>query len=86
MFHIEFAEYVQYFKETYATMDDTKWYSSSFLKLNDSTIPTGSCPHCGAKCTRHELAITNQSTLAQLVYLTAHTWDQRCIANSCEEW
>ena len=32
----------------------------------------------------HNLTLT--SSVAQTIYLTAHTWDARCMADQCEDW
>ena len=86
MFFMSFADYYTMFRETYIAMDSSDWFSGSFLKLNDTSAATnpGSYSMCGSKCTRHVLTIT--SAVEQDVYMTAHTWDSRCLANKCESW
>ena len=81
MFWMSFEDYYAMFSETYINMDSSDWYSGSFLKLNDTSALTnpGAYSWCGSKCTRHTLSIT--STVAQDVYITAHTWDDRCMAD-----
>jgi len=86
MFFMDFADYYTMFSESYIAMDSSDWFSGSFLKLNDTSSATnpGSYGWCGSKCTRHVLTIT--SSVEQDVYMTAHTWDSRCLANKCESW
>lgn len=81
MFWMSFEDYYAMFSETYINMDSSDWYSGSFMKLNDTSALTnpGAYSWCGSKCTRHTLSIT--STVAQDVYITAHTWDDRCMAD-----
>ena len=50
--------------------------------LNDETTNRGSLNSCGSKCTRHELTLTSEES--QVIWLTAHTWDQRCVASFCQ--
>ena len=45
------------------------------LDDNSAAERPGSFPWCGAECTRHKL--TFKSSVKQVVYLTAHTWDSR---------
>ena len=50
--------------------------------INDETTSRGSLSSCGSSCTRHELTVTSE--VSQIVWLTAHTWDQRCMATFCQ--
>ena len=40
-FWMSFEDYYSMFSETYINMDSSDWYSSYFLKLNDTTGPNG---------------------------------------------
>ena len=50
--------------------------------LNDSTPANGKFQSCGSKCSRHELTLT--SDVDQTVWLTAHTWHERCMSYECD--
>ena len=86
MFFMDFVDYYAEFYLTYISVDSSDWFSGSFLKLNDTSaaINPGINYWCGSKCTRHVLTIT--SAVEQDVYMTAHTWDSRCMADKCESW
>ena len=78
-FWMSFEDYFSMFSMTYINMDSSDWYSSYFLKINDTTGPNGEFNWCGAKCTRHTLSVT--SSVAQDVYITAHSWEDRMMAD-----
>ena len=40
-FWMSFTDYYNMFSETYINMDSSDWYSSYFMKLNDTTAPNG---------------------------------------------
>ena len=75
IFFMSFDDYTTQFSETWFNYATDGMGSASFLKLNDNTNSPGSYDWCGAKCTRHELTLTSE--VAQTIYLTAHTWDDR---------
>lgn len=50
--------------------------------LDDKTSEPGTIKTCGAACTRHEMTLTSE--VEQIVWLTAHTWDERCLAPKCQ--
>mmetsp|Transcript_3792 Transcript_3792/g.4355 ORF Transcript_3792/g.4355 Transcript_3792/m.4355 type:complete len:171 (+) Transcript_3792:1096-1608(+) len=66
-----------------ANLNTTKMKHDYFLKLNDTTKPNGTKSWCGAKCTRHKIAVW--SKVAQQVYVTANTWDNRGSPGKCNE-
>ena len=72
---MSFDDYTTQFSETWFNYATDGMGSASFLKLNDNTNSPGAYDWCGAKCTRHELTLTSE--VAQTIYLTAHTWDDR---------
>lgn len=82
-FFIQIEDYYKFFEDTGLTYDNTDWVSTYFLKLDDNSASKrpGEYTWCGAKCTRHVLHL--KSSVKQTVYLTAHTWDSRCQADSC---
>jgi len=86
VFFMSFEDYFNQCSETYFNVDTSDWYHDSFLMLNDNSQAQnpGRYSWCGSSCTRHVLTLT--SSVDQDVYLTAHTWDDRCMANSCESW
>ena len=79
-------DYYDQVEETYVNFDVTDWYSDHFLKLNDDTAADnpGGFWWCGQECTRHTLTVTNDAEVTQNVYITAHTWDDRQMADECE--
>ena len=50
--------------------------------LDDQTSEPGAMRTCGAGCTRHAMTLTSE--VDQKVWLTAHTWDKRCLAANCK--
>ena len=79
-------DYYDQVEETYVNFDVTDWYSDHFLKLNDDTAAEnpGAFWWCGEECTRHTITVTNDAEVTQNVYITAHTWDDRQMADECE--
>ena len=90
VFFMSFEDYYSQCSETFFNYDITDWDSTSFLMLNDDASnpdysgSPGSFRWCGGSCTRHTLTLT--SSVDQDVYLTAHTWDARNMADECENW
>lgn len=82
--HMTIADYRLRVEQTYISYDVTDWHEAHFLKLNDQSAAEnpGVWSWCGPSCTRHYLDLT--SSVAQTVYVTAHTWDKRCTADICE--
>jgi hypothetical protein len=87
-FFMSVADYKEQAAYTLVAKDVTDWNTASFLKLNDTTGSNNSSPawFCGEECTEHKFTLT--SAVAQEVWLTAHTWDDRCMANKCksDDW
>ena len=83
MFFMDFDDYYKMFAESYVSMDSSDWFSGSFLKLNDTSAATnpGQEDWCGRKCTRHVLTVTTE--VEQDVIISAHTWEDRCMAEKC---
>ena len=66
---------------TVISYDTTGWNTDYFLMLNDSTGPNGKWEFCGATCTRHSLEV--YSDVAQDVFITLHTWENRSYPSDC---
>ena len=79
-FFMSLKDYKEMFVYTYVNKDVTDWKTASFLKLNDTTGANNSSPasFCGEECTEHKFTLT--SAIEQEVWITAHTWDDRCMA------
>ena len=79
------SAYFNTFTYTHFTKDVTDWSSDHFLMLGDDTHNEnpGSFYYCGDDCTKHTLIIS--TTVTQTVYLTAHTWDERSMGDSCRD-
>jgi hypothetical protein len=82
-FFMSIEDYTSQAAYTLVAKDVTDWHKASFLKLNDTTAANweGSW-WCGTDCTQHEFTLT--SSVDQEVWLTAHTWDERCMADQCK--
>ena len=82
-FFMSLKDYKEMFVYTYVNKDVTDWKTASFLKLNDTTGANNSSPasFCGEECTEHKFTLT--SAIEQEVWITAHTWDDRCMAEQC---
>ena len=81
---MEINDYKEQFEETYHNFDVSDWHSGYFLKYNDDTHaenPGEDGLGCGTECTQHTLTV--KSDVAQDVWITAHTWDRRCISKKC---
>ena len=67
---------------TVISYDTTGWYHSHFLMFRDilQEVP-GEWEFCGVTCTRHKLDVT--SDVAQDVYITLHTWENRSYPAGC---
>ena len=76
-------DYHQQVAYTIFTMDTTGWHTASFLKLGDDSQAQnpGSYEKCGSACTRHYVNVT--SDVDQMVYVSAHTWDDRMTGADC---
>ena len=78
-------DYCKLFVETYFSFDTTDWHYDYYLNLDNPDKPSlgknGQFSWCGYNCERHELTLT--SSVDQEVYVTAHTWDSRNMAESC---
>ena len=61
--------------------DTTGWHQAHHLTLDDPGVQNGSMLWCGSTCTRHVLYI--ESTVAQEVWVAAHTWDRRSYCDNC---
>ena len=82
---MSFEDYHSMCSETYINLDASDWHESHFLMLNDPHENPGRYSWCGSACSRHTLQL--HSAVEQTVYLTAHTWDDRCMADSCvDSW
>lgn len=80
-------DYKKQFEETYHNYDVSDWESAYFLKFNDDTQaqnPGDNTNWCGRECTKHTLTLT--SAVDQDVWITGHTWDARCMAETCQKW
>lgn len=75
IFYMTIEDYYKQGVSTVVSFDTTNWFNSYFLMLNDDTDAPGSWSWCGATCTRHTLEITSE--VAQDVYVSAHSWEQR---------
>ena len=73
IFFMPIENYHQEVETTFVSRDNTNWYQSYFLMLDDTTSTDGQFSQCGSNCTRHQLTLT--SDVRQTVWLTAHTWD-----------
>ena len=64
---------------TVISYDTTGWYHSHFLFLDDRRqLVPGEWEFCGRTCTRHKLDV--ESEVAQDVFITLHTWENRSYA------
>ena len=62
-FVIDFDEFLESFKHTYLSLDNTDWSHVYFLRLDDRTerkTKPGKNKHCGEKCIRHEFTIESK--------------------------
>ena len=87
IFFMSIEDYKAQAEETYFNPDVSDWHSAHFLMLNDNTQaenPADEAWWCGTDCTKH--TVTVKSDVAQTVHITAHTWDDRCMADQCEQW
>ena len=77
-------DYHDYVGTTYINYAVEEWHEAHFLRLDDDSAAEnpGRWGACGAECTRHVLTLT--SDVDQTVYVTAHTWDKRGVADICE--
>ena len=62
--------------------DVTDWHTANFVMLNDQTANDGQWKDCGSSCKRHELTL--KSDVDQTIYLSMHTWPQRCYGYNCQ--
>ena len=86
IFYADIETYTEQFSETWISLDPTKMSSAKFMKLNDESQKTSPGiweGMCGEECTRHTLTL--KSDIAQTVYLTAHTWNDRGIPDRCTD-
>ena len=82
-------DYQDNFKRTTVNFDisDGSWYGDHYLFLNDEdrrNAPKWLIEY--DNMTRHTFTLTNTATVAQKVYATVHTWDNRAYPNddNCE--
>ena len=86
VFFVDIDTYLNQFSETWISFDVSQWANARFLKLNDKSqlqnpgIWEGVC---GSQCTRHTMTL--KADMAQTIYLTAYTWDERGIPDDCEK-
>lgn len=85
VFFMPLANYHSTFANTHFTKNITNWYNDYYLMINDQKHDTnpGRRSWCGSQCTRHELYISSDVT--QTVYVTAHTWDERSMGDTCRD-
>ena len=87
IFFMSIEDYHEQVEETYFNKEVSTWHSAHFLMLDDNTQadnPGDDTWWCGTDCTQHK--VTVKSDADQGVYITAHTWDDRCMADVCETW
>lgn len=66
-------------------LDASDMYSASFLKLNDTETGNAGAWWCETEgCQVHFLDISSE--IAQDVYVTVHTWDDRMIPRQCASY
>lgn len=94
IFWISIEDYAKNFSETWVNYYPETMSRAAFLMLNDDNLKPkyyatydndyeGTWTNfCGDGCTKHKMTL--KSTKDQTVYLTAHTWDDRGIADECE--
>lgn len=66
-------------------MDTTNMHSASYLKLNDTDTGNANAWWCETEgCQVHFLDIASE--VAQDVYVTVHTWDDRMMSRQCRDY
>ena len=75
VFYMPIDIYKRDFEETQVNIDPTDMHSAYFLRLNDDGTGSSACTvNTKSKaCRKHVVTVT--STVAQKLYITAHTWD-----------
>lgn len=82
IFFMQLEDYYAQGMATQISFDTDGWTQDYFLMLDDQTTNSaGAWNWCGAECTRHVLTVT--SDVAQDVFVTANTWDQRSAPSEC---
>ena len=82
IFFMSIEDYHEQVEETYFNKEVSTWHSAHFLMLDDNTQsnnPGDDTWWCGTDCTKH--IVTVKSDANQGVYITTHTWDDRCMAD-----
>lgn len=90
-FFCDIDTYFKYFTHTWVNYTTDDMSRADFLKLNDTSLKKTSHADfdqdyvgtwegfCGSDCTKHTMKL--KSTKRQKVFVTAHTWDDRGIAD-----
>ena len=83
IFYISIEDYQKSFAETQVSYDTTNMKSAHFLRLNDDGTKSEACggTRKGPNCYRHVLNV--KSDVAQKVWMSVHTWDERTLPKSC---
>lgn len=84
IFFMSIEDYFAQVEATYLNYDTESMHHSYFLMLNDNGMKgseAGIYSWCGSECNRHKMKIV--SPVDQVVYVTAHTWDQRSEPKEC---
>ena len=77
-------DYKKRFSWTTVNYNTDDMHRDHFLMLNDHTKEPGVWEGvCGKKCTLHKIVVESQ--VAQKVWLTAHTWEDRNLPKKCKE-
>ena len=83
VFYMPLADFKRDFTQTQVNIDPTDMHSAYFLRLNDDGTGSTACTvnTTSTACRKHVVTVT--STVAQKLYITGHTWDERMYPKSC---
>ena len=81
-FYMSVADYHDQTFATWFSKENEGWHSDYFLMLDDPG--TGDNRTCRGSCSERKLKIT--SDVAQSVWVTLHTWDDRAAPRSCTSY
>lgn len=79
VFYMSLEQYYSQVEVTSLNYDTSNWKYDYFLKLDDDghAGKTGKWSWCGYSCTRYTVKVKNTSSVANKVWVGAHTWRQR---------
>ena len=83
IFFMTVEDYFEQGLSTVISYDTTGWFRDHFLMLDDQSNSPGKWSWCGETCTRHVMEVS--SSVAQDVFITAHTWDARSYPFECKK-